>query len=341
MINQVYRLVSERQFEEANIEEALTEDAVVVRPTYLSICAADQRYYTGSRGKEMLSKKLPMALIHEGVGQVTYDATGEFEIGTKVVMIPNTPTEDDPVIAENYRRSSLFRSSGYDGLMQENVFMRRDRVVRLPENMDMEVAAYSELISVAFHAITRFKQKANANQSVFGVWGDGNLGFITCLLLKTIYPESKVIIFGKTQYKLDFFSFVDEAHLVDEIPEGLVIDNAFECAGGKGSQYAVEQIIDLIKPEGTISLLGVSENPIEFNSRMVLEKGLTVFGSSRSGKEDFQNTVNFLSENERAVEYLSSLIGQRKVVRNLQDIIEAFETDLRNPFGKTVMEWKV
>ncbi|HDU1247211.1 TPA: ribitol-5-phosphate dehydrogenase, partial [Listeria monocytogenes] len=60
-----------------------------------------------------------------------------------------------------------------------------------------------------------------------------------------------------------------------------------------------------------------------------------------SGKEDFQNTVNFLSENERAVEYLSSLIGQRKVVRNLQDIIEAFETDLRNPFGKTVMEWKV
>ncbi|MBX9534970.1 ribitol-5-phosphate dehydrogenase, partial [Listeria monocytogenes] len=83
------------------------------------------------------------------------------------------------------RRSELSRSSGYDGLMQENVFMRRERVVRLPENMDMEVAAYSDLISVAFHAITRFKQKANSNQSVFGVWGDGNLGFITCLLLKT------------------------------------------------------------------------------------------------------------------------------------------------------------
>lgn len=56
MINQVYRLVSERQFEEANIEEALTEDVVVVRPTYLSICAADQRYYTGSRGKKCFPK---------------------------------------------------------------------------------------------------------------------------------------------------------------------------------------------------------------------------------------------------------------------------------------------
>lgn len=54
MINQVYRLVSERQFEVANVDESLTGDVVVVRPTHLSICAADQRYYTGSRGKEML-----------------------------------------------------------------------------------------------------------------------------------------------------------------------------------------------------------------------------------------------------------------------------------------------
>ncbi|EEH65221.1 hypothetical protein HMPREF0058_1919 [Actinomyces urogenitalis DSM 15434] len=51
--------------------------------------------------------------------------------------------------------------------------------------------------------------------------------------------------------------------------------------------------------------------------------------------------MKFLSENEGAVEYLSNLIGLRKVVRNLQDITEAFEDDLRNPFGKTVMEWRV
>lgn len=341
MINQVFRLVSERQFEETNIEEKLTPETVVVRPTYLSICAADQRYYTGSRGKEVLSRKLPMALIHEGVGEVVYDAEGEFPVGTKVVMIPNTPFEENDVIAENYLRTSKFRSSGYDGLMQENVYMRRDRVVPLPEGMDLEVAAYSELISVAYHAISRFQNKGNRNRESFGVWGDGNLGFITCLLLKTIYPKSKVYIFGKTQYKLDFFSFVDEAFLIDEIPTDLVIDNAFECAGGRGSEHAVEQIIDLIVPEGTVALLGVSEMPIEFNSRMVLEKGLTVFGSSRSGRVDFENTVKFLSENEGAVEYLSNLIGLRKVVRNLQDITEAFEDDLRNPFGKTVMEWRV
>ncbi|SUM34962.1 zinc-binding dehydrogenase [Staphylococcus gallinarum] len=46
-------------------------------------------------------------------------------------------------------------------------------------------------------------------------------------------------------------------------------------------------MIDLISPEGSISLLGVSEYGVEINTRMVLEKGLTLFGSSRSGAQDF------------------------------------------------------
>ena len=56
-----------------------------------SICAADQRYYTGSRGRVVMKQKLPMALIHEAVGEVVYDPKGEYQIGTNVVMVPNTP----------------------------------------------------------------------------------------------------------------------------------------------------------------------------------------------------------------------------------------------------------
>ena len=43
MINIVYRLKSPKFFEEA-IDNIELKD-VVVRPTYLSICQADQRYY--------------------------------------------------------------------------------------------------------------------------------------------------------------------------------------------------------------------------------------------------------------------------------------------------------
>src|SRR5699024_6550737 len=257
MINQVYQLVSPRQFEVTYKDKAIMSDKVAIRPSHLSICAADQRYYTGTRGKKAMKEKLPMSLIHEGVGEVVFDPTNTYKIGTKVVMVPNIPTEKDDLIAENYLRSSQFKSSGFDGFMQDYIFLTPDRLVELPDDINMNVAAFSEFVTIAVHALSRFETKAHVRRDTFGVWGDGNLGFITCLFLKKIYPESKVIIFGKTDYKMNHFSFVDKVVKIDEIPEDLKIDHAIECAGGKGSQYAVDQIIDHINPEGFISLLGV------------------------------------------------------------------------------------
>ncbi|RFU63968.1 ribitol-5-phosphate dehydrogenase [Peribacillus glennii] len=343
MINQVYRLVSPRQFEVTYTDRSLTysKDFVVVRPTHLSICAADQRYFTGTRGKEAMAKKLPMALIHEGIGKVVYDPAGEFKNGTLVVMVPNSPVEKDDIIGENYLRTSRFRSSGYDGFMQDYVFLDRDRVVELPEDINPHVAAFIELITISMHTLSRFEARAHTRRNVFGVWGDGNLGFITCLLLKKRYKDSKVILFGKTGYKMDNFSFVDEAYQIDEIPEDLRIDHAFEAVGGRGSQSAIDQMIEYLHPEGSICLMGVSEYPVEINTRMVLEKGITMIGSSRSGRADFVNTVDFLKEFPEVVEYFGTLVGEVQEVKNIQNIIEAFEKDLTSSWGKTVMEWKI
>ena len=47
MLNTVYRLVAPRRFEVAFNDIDLNSDKVVVRPTHLSICHADQRYYQG------------------------------------------------------------------------------------------------------------------------------------------------------------------------------------------------------------------------------------------------------------------------------------------------------
>src|SRR5690625_432731 len=341
MINQVYRLVAPRQFEITYKAKSIISDKVVIRPTHLSICAADQRYYTGSRGKEAMREKLPMALIHEGVGEVVFDPTETFVIGTKVVMVPNIPTEKDSFVAENYLRSSYFRSSGYDGFMQDYIFSDADRLVELPEDIDMNIAAFTELITIATHALSRLERRSTTKKEVFGVWGDGNLGFITTLLLKRIYPNSRVILFGKTDYKMNHFSFVDDSIKIDAIPDDLRIDHGIECAGGRGSQYAINQIIDHIHPEGTISLLGVSEYPVEINTRMVLEKGLTLIGSSRSGASDFQRTVDIYKEHPKILDYLETLVGETYTVRKIEDITKAFEGDLSSSWGKTLMKWQI
>ncbi|MGM7681891.1 ribitol-5-phosphate dehydrogenase [Cytobacillus sp. Hm23] len=341
MINQVYRLVSPRQFEISYKDSSINSDRIIVRPTFLSICQADQRYYTGTRGEAALSKKLPMALIHEAVGEIVYDPYGEYRPGTKVVMIPNSPIEEDEIIAENYLRSSRFLSSGYDGFMQDYVFLKRDRFVVLPDNINEFVAAFTELITIAMHSMSRFERLSHTRRKRFGVWGDGNLGYITALLLKRKYADCHVIVAGKTQYKLDNFSFVDEVYNINDIPDDVQFDHAFECVGGIGSQYAINQIIDYIIPEGSISILGVSEYPVEINTRMILEKGITVIGSSRSGYIDFKNTVDFLAANVDIVDYLETLVGSVNEVRSIKDVINAFEKDLTTSWGKTVLEWKI
>ncbi|MCB5952926.1 alcohol dehydrogenase catalytic domain-containing protein [Enterococcus sp. BWT-B8] len=341
MINQVIRLTGPRQFEQFSIEEKISNRTTIVRPTYLSICHADQRYYTGSRDKEVLKKKLPMALIHEGIGEIVLDKTGTFKRGQRVVLVPNTPTESSEHIKENYLPSSRFRSSGFDGLMQEYVFTTPNRLVTVPDSLPSEVAAYTELISVAIHSISRMQKRMNSDIESFGVWGDGNLGFITSLLLKRFFPKSKIIVFGKNPEKLQYFSFAHEIYLIDEIPLDLMISQAVECVGGMGSQDAINQIIDHIKPEGTIAVMGVSERLIEINTRMVLEKGLTMVGSSRSGREDFEKTVQFLHEHEHARKRLEGLIGIVQDISTISEIHHFFECELQNTWGKAVMKWNI
>lgn len=340
MLNTVYRLTAPRRFEVEFNEIDLFGEQVVVRPTHLSICNADQRYYQGKRAPEVLAKKLPMALIHEGIGEVVYDPKGEYQPGDAVVMVPNTPTQEDEIVSENYLRSSKFRGSGFDGFMQDNVGLDRDRIVRLPDGIDKTVAAFTEIISVSVHALSRFDSIAHGRREKVGIWGDGNLGDITALLFKAMFPDTSLYVFGVNQDKLDDFSFVDETYLVREIPKDISIDHAIECVGGDGSQKAIQQIIDLINPEGTISILGVSEYPIPIETRMILEKGLRLFGSSRSGRKDFVKTVELFKKNPEIVDYLSNIVGAVVEVNTIKDMTKAFELDIQKAFGKTIMVWK-
>lgn len=338
MLNTVYQLVAPRQFSVVLKEVKLDGEHVIVSPTYLSICHADQRYFQGLRSEDVLKQKLPMALIHEGIGKVIYDPTKTFSVGDEVVMVPNHPKGNDEVIAENYLRTSRFRSSGIDGYLSEFVSMRPHRLVKLPKDIHHEVAAFTELVSVGYHAIARFEEIAHARKRHIGVWGDGNLGFIVSLLLSKMYPESEVYVFGVHPEKLQNFTFAKETYSVREIPHDLRIDHAFECVGGSASANAINQIIDIIEPEGTVSLLGVSEDYAPLNTRMILEKGLRLFGSSRSGTVDFQGVIDLYQKHPDVVQYLESLIGQVMNVRSIKDIVKAFEADLKNPMGKTILK---
>lgn len=338
MINHIYQLIAAGTVS-IKYEDISFGDKVLVRPEYMALCHADQRYFSGQRDAETMRKKLPMALIHECCGRVIYDPTKKLEVGQKVVLIPNTPPENyEGEIYENYVEGATFRSSGYDGFMQELVEIRADRVVPF-DGIDSTIAAITEFVSVCVHACRRFDAIAHSRRGKIGIWGDGSLAFTVANVLKSIFPEIKIAVIGMQKQKLAQFSFVHETYLSNEIPADFKIDHAFECCGGGGSYYAIEDVISHIRPQGTLMLMGVSEHQVPINTRMVLEKGMTLVGSSRSGRKDFEKAVEIL-KNREIQHRLKAIVFEDKPVRNVEDIYRVFQNDLATPF-KTVFRWEI
>lgn len=338
MINYVYQLVSPGNFT-VKCEDINFVQDVIVKPLYMAICHADQRYYLGQRSVKKLKEKLPMALIHEAMGEVVFDPTSTYTTGQKVILIPNIPSKNPSnIIYENYQKGALFRSSGIDGFMREFVNLPVDRIVPF-ENIDLNVAAICEFISVGVHAVARFKRHSHQICERIGIWGDGSLGYVMSCILKHVFPECKINVIGKDIYKLSKFVFVDNVYLADNIPKGFTVDHAFECAGGNGSYYAIDDIISHINPQGSVMLLGVTEDKVAINTRDILEKGLTFIGCSRSGRTDFESAVKLL-ELPKFQSKIKRIIYEDESVNCIEDIHRVFKTDLNTSF-KTVFKWNL
>ena len=151
MINQKIKLVRPGLFLPFFSSRLETTDKVIVAPTVLSICAADQRYFMGARPAAVLKEKLPMCLIHEAIGQVVYDPLKNFKVGQNVILLPNGGEDD---LLDNYGSNSYFRSSSADGFTQEFLMMEGKELLPFA-TQSPNYYVFAELLSVCFQAISR------------------------------------------------------------------------------------------------------------------------------------------------------------------------------------------
>lgn len=352
-ISRVYRLTEPYRLKEVKIEQQLNPGEVMIQPQFGSICHADLRYYTGNRRSESLKKKLPMALIHEGMGEVVESKAEEFNIGQKVVIVPNIPDYDvtdqtfrdellqrDPIIEDNYSREGRFLGSGTDGIAQSRLILPAYCVVAIPAEVPHEIAVLTELSTISHQALRNIKPILN--HSKIAIFGDGPVGFVTAALIHHHYgigPE-QLRVFGVVPNKLKQFdfastSFVNDPHFTKDYAE--TIDIAIECAGGKFSSKAINQAISVLKPGGHLILLGVTEELVPINTRDILEKGITVSGSSRSSFHDFHAVIKAM-KNRDYRETLRRLLPERyHNVHSVEDFAQAMQYASENPHWKKII----
>ena len=83
----------------------------------------------------------------------------------------------------------------------------------------------------------------------------------------------------------------------------------------------------------------VSENRVAINTRMVLEKGMTLVGCSRSGRQDFEMAVSLLEQTEFQ-QRMQRIVFYDGSVRSIPDIFRVFSDDMSTAF-KTVFKWEM
>ncbi|MBQ7549411.1 MAG: alcohol dehydrogenase catalytic domain-containing protein [Clostridia bacterium] len=344
MFAKSYKITEPKRFE--IFVEDVRNDAVLVRPEYLAVCKADIRYYLGNRSARVLKRKFPMSLIHEATGIVIRDRSGKFKPDQRVVLLPCRRAEcegnkcdicvrDDECLLDNYCPESHFCSSNYDGFSKELMDISDEYILPVPDGVGAE-AVFSELISVGCCAMRRAGlTKDNAPESI-AVWGDGIMGYIIALVAK-FSLDRHINVIGLSEEKLAMFDFADVYYSndIDLLPRMSV---AIEAVGGNASGIAANQAIDKLYSGGRLVLCGVANDNIPLNTRMVLEHGLTIMGTTRSTRCDFEKALELLQIGEFRDRILKLLLSTVEV-DDIKKYYEVFEKESKSTaLGKNIMK---
>ncbi len=344
MFAKSYKITEPKRFE--IFVEDIRNENVLVRPEILAVCKADIRYYLGNRSLNILKRKFPMSLIHEATGVVIRDKSGKFKSGQRVVLLPCRKSDCDgtkcevcvrnnPHLLDNYCPESKFCSSNYDGFSKELIDLEHEYMIPIPDEIGVE-AVFSELISVGCCAMRRAGFTDGEKVKSVTVWGDGIMGFIISLVAKYGFG-CDVNIVGLSKEKLDMFDFANVYYSndIDALPRMSV---AIEAVGGNASGIAANQAIDKLYSGGKLILSGVANENVPLNTRMVLEHGISIRGTTRSVRCDFEMAVELLKNPEFRAQIKKLLLSVNEV-NNIRDYYAIFEKESKSTaLGKNIMK---
>ena len=346
MFINIFKVTSPGVIEEFIDAIDLDDKSVLVKVDTMAICKADIRYFLGNRDINVLNHKYPLAPIHEAVGHVIKDPTGTFKVGDKVILVPNSVDENyytDKAnrrcfredLGDNYYQKATFRSSTADGFLRNFYACSPDLLVKYEESIEPSIAVFSELLSVAHAAIRRINFEEVQKMALFG---DGIMAYITYIMLINTHPELDLTVFGVDDNKLKAFKKAKTAKV--ESYQGDKFDTLIECVGGKFSEDAINSMISLAIPGADLILMGVSEDKVQINTRVILDKGLALKGVTRSNKKDFEFVAKLISKQEVQDE-LSIMVLSKNKINSVNDIYRCFEADINNKtlIGKNIMYW--
>ena len=241
---------------------------VLIRMRSVGVCGSDIHYYrTGRIGSQVV--QFPFVLGHEGAGVIEKTGSGVTALkpGDRVAIDPAMPCHNcdqcrdgRPHTCRNLR--FLGCPGQAEGCLSEYIVMPASSCIVLPENVTLDQGALSEPLSIGLYTV---RSAGDIKGKAVGILGSGPIG-LSVLQSAVAAGAGEVYITDKIDERLAVASGmgaawagnVDTTDVVRDIlerkPEQLSV--VFECCG---QQEAADQAVQLLKPGGTLIIIGIPE----------------------------------------------------------------------------------
>lgn len=308
----------------------LNSDEVLVQVDYCGVCGSDLHAYKHSKGYEFVSK--PIILGHEFSGVVVdcLDASYEHLKGKSVIVEPmNYCGKCENCV--NGRKSICTQNKvmglHFDGGMAQFVKTEARYVREIPNGIPLQLAALSEPMSVAVHAVRQSGEISKSDTIL--VQGPGIIGFFVSVILAL--KGAKVYLSGLEK---DYESRLSKCqkfgvipHIVESGSLGEKVDIVFECSG---SNAAVKSGFSSLKKGGKAIFVALYEKETALFLTELVRNEVFINTSYGSNPEDFNEAFVVLK-------LLSEQLMDIMTIYPLTDVSQAFEDGLNQVVLKPVI----
>lgn len=271
---------------------------VLVHPTYTGICGSDVHVSHGLHPRV----RPPVTLGHEFAGTITASASPHWRPGQRVTVEPlRTCATCELCQGPHYNRCQSLRILGIDadGSLADFVSVPAARLLQLPETVSDRLAALTEPIAVAVHAIHALGELTPGHPIL--VFGGGPIGWLAAAILKT--EGHDVHVAETNPFRQDMIRRAGHTIAVTDTAD--FQRQSFQAgleASGAGTGLRV--LIEAVAPGGTVSVVGLPKGPNEIDTMRVISKELTLQGSRVYTRADFVEALALLARTGASFETL-------------------------------------
>jgi L-iditol 2-dehydrogenase len=245
-----------------------SDNDVLIRMKVVGICGSDIHYYTQGRiGNQIV--KYPFTVGHEGAGIIEQvgSSVKNLNTGDRIAIEPAMPCYhcDQCKIGRYHTcRNLVFLGcpGQAEGCLSEFIVMPASCCHPIPESMSLIEAALSEPLAIGVYAVHRAKLESGYK---IGILGYGPIGMSIHLAAKreanlSFFITDKIIerLDVALNMGAEFIANPTTSDVEKQIMEKAIeeLDIVFECCG---QQEAFENALHLLKPGGTLVLVGIPE----------------------------------------------------------------------------------